>query len=968
VIGRRARRKSSSFRRSAARLVVAAAMLAVPVFAASASADDTVTFTASQTLPVPPASNYTGTGGGDGWAVALTPAAVFNVFHHSGSYNVACHKQADAQPCWPASANDTSGRAFTVHDADGQTTFSTSGHAGLFLDQSTGKLYGFGTQNATHAGGLVCFDTNLASPTVDPFADSAANPFCGFTPLTGPNEAVSGTSGLSEAVQVGSRLFSFDFVSGTGVGGPNSTGAQNKLLCFDLTTSAACPGQPYSVSLGGGTSSDGTFPAPAVVAIGNQVIVPSRTGGAQVLGCFDGAALANCGGSWPVTLDPALGYPSSYGAAFPLLSSSGEITGLCLPAPGIPCYTLAGATADTPAGITDAIQPTSGWNGASVVVGPRVYVPNGNRNEVECYDYNTASGCANFPRTFRDPFLSLLYTANPDPQRPTCIWVNADSGTQIQNFDAFTGGACGQGPIRVLASSFVVAQPKCTPGSYTSLQITSPARASYTNGSITFADGSGNALPGLPSVALDGTGTASLSGLDLNTSSGLPQFLITLDGAGDTPTSVTVKLTWTGLFDSACAKPTTTIVNPPTTTPAGPPPSSDVGVTVTGPASVRVGKQASFTLVVKNSGKNTSTGIQISAPVPAHSTLVSATLSNGNTCQTGATVRCFVGTLNPGQSAIATITVLATEAGPLTETASIEGDYDTDASNNSSSATTTVLAPDAPPLPPPPPAQPGVFNAVAVGTVTINGVPVAPDQVFELHSGDVVDVTGGSLTFTTSDGDFATFSGVQPTSSRRSASRAHRFAAGDLPAQFKVNQDATAGSVTELQLVGGDFSICKSSRSLSAKNRSQVRSLWGSAKGKFRTRARYSSATVRGTIWQTVDRCDGSLTKVVESVVDVQDFVKKKTVTLTAGQSYLAQPKVVKKPVKQHGKKKTKRPVKKSVHAKQTTYLVRDGDSLSTIATAQLGKERRWVDIAELNGLEPPYTVQPGTRIKLPPR
>jgi nucleoid-associated protein YgaU len=76
----------------------------------------------------------------------------------------------------------------------------------------------------------------------------------------------------------------------------------------------------------------------------------------------------------------------------------------------------------------------------------------------------------------------------------------------------------------------------------------------------------------------------------------------------------------------------------------------------------------------------------------------------------------------------------------------------------------------------------------------------------------------------------------------------------------------------------------------------------------------------------------------------------------------------VKKPVKQHGKKKTKRPVKKSVHAKQTTYLVRDGDSLSTIATAQLGKERRWVDIAELNGLEPPYTVQPGTRIKLPPR
>ena len=33
-------------------------------------------------------------------------------------------------------------------------------------------------------------------------------------------------------------------------------------------------------------------------------------------------------------------------------------------------------------------------------------------------------------------------------------------------------------------------------------------------------------------------------------------------------------------------------------------------------------------------------------------------------------------------------------------------------------------------------------------------------------------------------------------------------------------------------------------------------------RGRFRTRGRYSAATVRGTIWDTVDRCDGTLTVV----------------------------------------------------------------------------------------------------------
>jgi hypothetical protein len=70
--------------------------------------------------------------------------------------------------------------------------------------------------------------------------------------------------------------------------------------------------------------------------------------------------------------------------------------------------------------------------------------------------------------------------------------------------------------------------------------------------------------------------------------------------------------------------------------------------------------------------------------------------------------------------------------------------------------------------------------------------------------------------------------------------------------------------------------------------KSVLGSLWGSGKGKFRTNGKYSSATVRGTIWLTQDRCDGTLTTVKRGTVDVRDFKRRTTVSVKAGHSYLA--------------------------------------------------------------------------------
>lgn len=66
------------------------------------------------------------------------------------------------------------------------------------------------------------------------------------------------------------------------------------------------------------------------------------------------------------------------------------------------------------------------------------------------------------------------------------------------------------------------------------------------------------------------------------------------------------------------------------------------------------------------------------------------------------------------------------------------------------------------------------------------------------------------------------------------------------------------------------------------------RRLWGSGRGRFRTRGRRSSATVRGTLWLVQDFSNGTLTRVREGSVLVRDFVRDVDVLLGAGQSYFA--------------------------------------------------------------------------------
>jgi Ca2+-binding RTX toxin-like protein len=165
-------------------------------------------------------------------------------------------------------------------------------------------------------------------------------------------------------------------------------------------------------------------------------------------------------------------------------------------------------------------------------------------------------------------------------------------------------------------------------------------------------------------------------------------------------------------------------------------------------------------------------------------------------------------------------------------------------------------------------------------TGIVRRVPLQDKVVLPLRS--IVDTVAGMVKVTTAP------------SARKSQSVTLDHGA------FDITQTAAKLSTTQFALQGGDFSSCptaggrRASAAAAATSTSSssstktVRSLWATGKGKFRTKGRYAAASIRGTKWQTIDRCDGTLIRVEKGAVAVRDLVKKKTVVVKARGNYLA--------------------------------------------------------------------------------
>ena len=157
--------------------------------------------------------------------------------------------------------------------------------------------------------------------------------------------------------------------------------------------------------------------------------------------------------------------------------------------------------------------------------------------------------------------------------------------------------------------------------------------------------------------------------------------------------------------------------------------------------------------------------------------------------------------------------------------------------------------------------------------VSQKGLRFVPlEQVRQIPVGSFLDTRRGTVRLTTA----------------RDA--AGRTQSGDFSAGlFQVLQSRarSARGLTDVVLKGSSFRSCRRARSgvaeTAARRRRTIRRLRSNARGRFRTRGRYSAATVRGTKWTVTDRCDGTLTKVTRGSVVVRDFRRRRSVTVRAG-------------------------------------------------------------------------------------
>jgi hypothetical protein len=151
-----------------------------------------------------------------------------------------------------------------------------------------------------------------------------------------------------------------------------------------------------------------------------------------------------------------------------------------------------------------------------------------------------------------------------------------------------------------------------------------------------------------------------------------------------------------------------------------------------------------------------------------------------------------------------------------------------------------------------------VVIARASGTVEVK--PRGRNSFVEVTSaraipvGSTVDATGGKVKLTSTGN--ASGSKIQSS----------LFYGGS----FVVTQKKAKSPVTDLELEGGSFGDCGAalrSADLSAARRIK-RKLWGNGRGRFRTRGRNGTATVRGTKWLTEDSCVGTAAETARGKVE----------------------------------------------------------------------------------------------------
>jgi hypothetical protein len=107
---------------------------------------------------------------------------------------------------------------------------------------------------------------------------------------------------------------------------------------------------------------------------------------------------------------------------------------------------------------------------------------------------------------------------------------------------------------------------------------------------------------------------------------------------------------------------------------------------------------------------------------------------------------------------------------------------------------------------------------------------------------------------------------------------------------FRVEQKVGSKPFTVLELAGPNASpsAAAARRGGATVAGRRKRRLWGKGRGRFRSRGRRGAGSARGTTWLVADIGDTTLCKVKNGKVRFRDFILDKTVTVRAGEKYVA--------------------------------------------------------------------------------
>ncbi|HLJ75390.1 MAG TPA: DUF11 domain-containing protein, partial [Thermoanaerobaculia bacterium] len=123
-------------------------------------------------------------------------------------------------------------------------------------------------------------------------------------------------------------------------------------------------------------------------------------------------------------------------------------------------------------------------------------------------------------------------------------------------------------------------------------------------------------------------------------------------------------------------------------------PPADIAITkVASAGPYGTGLPITYTITVSNAGPGGASGVTVTDVLPAGTTFVSATPSQGS-CNGATPVTCSIGTIASGGTATITLKLtLPSTAGPVSNTASVSATTpDSNVANNSSTSNITVTA------------------------------------------------------------------------------------------------------------------------------------------------------------------------------------------------------------------------------------------------------------------------------------